>query len=128
MKRMVISGLLLLATAAFSRPTAAFHLRLERSDPAADTTIAAAPDSIRLWFSERVQINVTTIRLTTAGGDEIETAPAHLGTGVRAPVIAAVRGRGASGRYQVAWQTMSRDGHVVRGAFSYIVANSTPAR
>ena len=121
---MSVSVCLCLSLSAFSSFK---HVHLERSDPSAQATLAAAPGAIRLWFSAPVQVGITTIHLTSAAGQAIETARPHQGEGADAPVIAEVRGALPAGAFQVSWRTMSRDGHVVSGAFAFSVA-APPAR
>jgi methionine-rich copper-binding protein CopC len=98
------------------------HVHLVRSDPIADSTVTAAPTAIRFWFSAPVQLSVTSVRLTDASGQRVETAAPRAGQGAGMLVIADVRGRLAPGRATVAWRTMSRDGHVASGAFAFMLA------
>ena len=115
-----------LSLAALAAAPAAKHTHLERSEPGADSTITVAPTAIKLWFSEPVQIRVTTARVTGANEAALDLAAARLGTGERAPVILDIRGTVAPGRYSVAWRTMSRDGHPVRGTFAFTLAAPAP--
>jgi len=114
-------GLAAMAAAPFAK-----HTHLERSEPGADSTISVAPTAIKLWFSGAVQVRVTTVRITRADSTTIEVAPARQGTGERAPIILGVRGTVPPGRYSVAWRTMSRDGHPVRGTFAFTLAAPSP--
>ena len=115
-----------LGLAAMAAAPAAKHTHLERSEPGADSTISVAPTAIKLWFSEGVQIRVTTVRITRADSTTIEVAPARQGAGEHAPVILDIRGTVAPGRYAVGWRTMSRDGHPVRGTFAFTLAAPSP--
>ncbi len=111
---------LLLSQSAF---VSAFkHVHLLRSEPAADSTLHAAPTEIRFWFSAPVQVPVMTVRMTDSTNHPVETAKVRLGTGANAPVIADIKGRVVPGRYTVSWRTMSRDGHVVSGHFHFTLA------
>jgi methionine-rich copper-binding protein CopC len=98
---------------------APFHLHLVRSAPAANATVSAAPDSIRLWFSQAPELQLTTVKVTGPGTAAVPLAP--LAKRDSALVVAKVRGRMAAGAYTVAWRTMSKDGHVVRGTFAFKV-------
>jgi hypothetical protein len=99
---------------------APFHLHLVKSTPAANASVASAPDSIRLWFSQAPELKLTTVKVTGPGTAAIALAP--LAKGDSALVIAGVKGTMAAGSYTVAWRTMSKDGHVVRGTFAFKVA------
>jgi len=126
MQAVMAAGVLGL-TALAAAPTAKKHTHLERSEPAKDSTITVAPTAIKLWFSEPVQIRVTTVRVTSADSAAVALSPARMGTGAHAPVILDVRGPVAPGRYAVAWRTMSRDGHPVSGTFAFVLAAPSPA-
>ena len=99
---------------------APFHLHLVKSTPAANASVSAAPDSIKLWFSQAPELKLTTVKLTGPGTVGVDLAP--LAKGDSALVIAGVKGKLGAGAYTVAWRTMSKDGHVVRGTFAFKVA------
>jgi|GEM_PF-2085228 methionine-rich copper-binding protein CopC len=100
------------------------HLRLERSEPAANDTVASAPAAVRLWFSEQPELAVTTIRLSAAAGGAVALAPLTRDTGATAPVVAPLRAHPAAGTYTVWWRSTARDGHVSTGQFQFVIAAS----
>jgi len=118
-------GTLVAAMAAFAppRPSPAneMHLQLERSEPAADATVHEAPTEIRLWFTQSPQIDGTSVRVLPVGGEPLETGDAHLAEEDDELVLASLAEPLASGRYEVRWRAMARDGHVVRGTFEFQV-------
>lgn len=114
----VPAALLFVALAA-ATPTV-MHLHLERSSPA-DSSVVGPPDSLQLWFSERPQITVTRVTVTTAKGDTVPTGTPTLAAGDKAPVVVPFERTPAAGMHTVAWRTMSADGHVVRGTFVFTV-------
>jgi len=115
-----------LGLAALAAAPAFKHTRLERSEPAADSTVTVAPRAIKLWFSEPVQLSVTTVRITGVPGATITLSPARMDTLPHAPVILDVHGVWVPGRYTAAWRTMSRDGHPVSGTFAFTFAAPAP--
>jgi len=118
MRTVAASALLLLGLVAARAP---FHLHLVKSRPPANATVDAVPDSIRLWFSQRPELAVTSVKVTGPGETTVALAP--LAEGDSAVVIAPVKAKASAtlGSYSVAWRTMSKDGHVVRGTFSFRV-------
>src|SRR5579884_2459007 len=105
---------------ATTRP--AFHTHLIKSEPAANETLAVAPHAIRLWFSEKVELAVTTVKLDDAGGEAVRLAPlARPDTGEQAPVVASLTKPVALGRYVVAWSTAAKDGHPAKGSYPFVV-------
>lgn len=101
------------------------HLRLEKSDPA-DSSLVAAPDSLRLWFSQHTELSVTRVALKNASGTAIALGPLVRGAQTDAPVTAAVTATLAPGAYSVDWRTMAADGHVVRGTIRFTVRPASP--
>jgi methionine-rich copper-binding protein CopC len=103
---------------------AARHMKLLRSEPAANQALAASPTQVKLWFSQRPELPVTSIKVKSgAGASAVERALAPLTRGaaanasVNAPIGAAL----APGHYEVVWRTMARDGHVLNGAIPFDV-------
>jgi len=133
---MKVPRLLLLATAAagllVTAPAPgrgdAFHLRLLRSEPKADTTLTVPPAAIRLWFSQAPELSTTTIRVTGPGELAIALGELRQEQMAENHVAADVHGTLAGGRYQVRWRTMSRDGHPVSGQFAFTLAAPTPTQ
>ncbi|MEO6447112.1 MAG: copper resistance CopC family protein [Gemmatimonadaceae bacterium] len=97
------------------------HTRLTKSAPAKDTTLAASPSTVTLWFSKPVQARLTRIQLVDAKGTVVATdAPAFLGES-ETVVVAHLRGAAAPGAYTVTWATTSKDSHVVKGSYTFRV-------
>lgn len=95
------------------------HNRLTKSEPAADSTVAAHRE-IRLWFSERPAPRLSSIILQAADSSRIALGTVRATDdplSITAPVDGALR----TGQYAVTWRTASSDGHVVRGRFVFRV-------
>ena len=93
------------------------HARLRSSSPPADVSLAAAPKTLVLTYSESVRLAVLT--LSTDGKNIPLTidrdAPAALQITVALPALAA-------GKYQVRWSALSAaDGHATHGTFSFSI-------
>jgi copper transport protein len=96
------------------------HVRLRASEPARDAVLAAAPEEIRLRFSEAVDARLARVRLLDASGAERRLGPVGQGaSGVE--VVARVEERLDAGSYTVDWQVTAADGHPVRGRFAFVV-------
>lgn len=102
------------------------HLKLLKSEPAANASVAAPPTAVKLWFSQRPELAVTRVTLTGATGAERVLAPLSRGEAGDAPIVAPVGIALAPGAYTIAWRTMAKDGHVLSGSVPFRVA--TPAR
>ncbi len=99
------------------------HAKLQRSIPAADARLQAAPKSLTLSFNESVRLAVLTL---TSGGKDIpvtvdRSAPAAAQVSVALPALAV-------GQYVVQWSALSvDDGHVSKGTFTFAVVDAAAA-
>jgi len=100
------------------------HLKLSRSEPAANAVLTAAPRQVKLWFTQKPELTVTSIKVTSgSGATSVERAlvPLARADGADAPISAPVGAPLAAGRYQIVWRTMARDGHVLKGVIPFDV-------
>jgi len=98
----------------------AFHLQLDRSYPAADTTLPS-PTEIRLWFSQVPQATATSLRLIRNGEPVAAVGDLQADASDGKVFAAPLRDTLPAGSYTVSWRTMAADGHVVRGDFDFTV-------
>ncbi len=124
LKRNVATAILPLVALTAAMTTA--HLRLTASFPAADQVLSAAPDTVRLWFSETPERSLAAIRLEGAQGD-IEMGDVE-GTDDPNSIKAQVLGELLPGEHRVSWRAAGNDGHAVRGSYLFHVAPASPDR
>lgn len=125
-----ITGLALLAIVPVAAGALSVHLRLLRSEPAANARLAAAPTQVKLWFSQRAELAVTSIKLRSGSGAtavERVLAPLSRASANDAPITANVGAALAPGHFEVVWRTMARDGHVLNGVIPFDMGG-TPAQ
>ena len=123
-----VAAFLFVALAVLGTPALLFaHARLVRSSPAANARLTTRPTGLGLWFSEKPELQFTTVTLTDSAGKTIALgAPvATESMGLNVPVTTAL----PNGKYTVSWRTAAADGHVSSGTFSFVVdaAGSAPA-
>jgi methionine-rich copper-binding protein CopC len=117
----------LIGIAALALLTTAFamHLRLVKSAPQAGEVVSTLPSEIRLWFSQKPEVSLTTVQLLR----EDSTAVA-LGKLVRTEDTLSVKvpltGALLPGTYIVSWRSVSKDGHAVRGSYRFNMAAAPP--
>jgi methionine-rich copper-binding protein CopC len=99
-----------------------WHARLLKSQPATHDTLTTPPASIRLWFSEPVEIAVSRIRLVGPSGAPIALGKASHIANERSAMMAAVDRPLKPGTYWVRWTSAAQDGHALKGAFSFVIA------
>jgi copper resistance protein C len=110
---------------------AILHLRLLRSAPGVNQKLAASPTQVRLWFSQRPELTVTSIKIRTGTGAaavERALAPLSQSAAANAPITASVGAVLTDGHYEVVWRTMARDGHVLNGVVPFDVSGTPAAR
>jgi copper resistance protein C len=110
---------------------AAFHLKLSRSEPAANERLTASPTSVKLWFTQRPELSVTSIKIKAGSGAaavERALAPLSRAAAANAPITAPVGAALAAGHYEVVWRTMARDGHVLNGVIPFDVGGAPAPR
>jgi methionine-rich copper-binding protein CopC len=127
LRRFALLAALGFAAGAAAIPTSASHaealrhLRLKAAFPAKDTTLTSAPDAVRLWLSEPADLAATRIEVKLVGGAVIATQALTRGAQPDAPVVARFATPPGSGRYEIDWRAMSKDGHVVKGTHQFTV-------
>src|SRR5882724_4506141 len=107
--------------------TAFAHGRLVRSQPAANSTLNAAPQRVELWFSEELEPNFSKINVTNKDGKQVGRGDATLAEGGKKLQVDLVDL--SSGTYTVDWNVLSNQ-HMMKGKDTFTVSlpqNSTAA-
>jgi copper transport protein len=111
-----------IAAAILAYPALLFaHARLERSTPAANAHLRAAPGSLALWFSERPELSFTVIQLLDSAGARVSLGAAEKTAGDPSGVIVTIAGELRAGEYTVSWRTAAADGHPSSGRYVFFV-------
>lgn len=106
----------------FSMMESAFaHAHLKAEAPAHDAVVAAAPTSLRLEFSEALELAFSGVALSDAAGNSIATGAATLAPDSNMVLLVPLGSRLAAGVYTVTWHALSRDGHKSKGSYSFTV-------
>jgi methionine-rich copper-binding protein CopC len=118
---LALAGLLLAVTTV---PAAArFHTKLTKSNPGVDSTLAAAPKVIELWWNEKPEVSLTTIVVQSTAADSAKVPLGKVRSSADMMGVAAdVAGPVPPGKYVVKWKTAGKDGHAVRGTFNFSIS------
>lgn len=100
----------------------AAHPALVRSVPAKDATLVAAPAELRLTFNEAVELALTSVTLEDSHGTAVPIGKLARSADSTRVVIAVIATTLSNGRYTVKWRAAGKDGHAVRGQYSFVVA------
>ena len=99
------------------------HGALRKSEPANGATLRVVPRVLRLTFTEPPQLAFTRIELIGPDSGHVALSPLRVAAGDSTAIIVAdVIGPLRAGRYRIAWQITSADGHPVRGAVAFRIA------
>ena len=98
------------------------HLKLERSNPAANAVLEAAPPQLQLWFSEEPLLVMTSVTLTgPKGAVKLDKARAGGERSLIVPIATPLD----PGAYKIGWKTAGDDGHTLQGTVDFSVKDKT---
>ena len=96
---------------------ASAHAMLDRAEPRVGNKVAAAPRQVTLWFTQKLEPAFSTITVTNASGERVDTGKARVsGNQMSVPLRP-----GGSGTYRVIWHVLSVDTHTTEGNFTFQV-------
>lgn len=102
------------------------HIHLTNSMPGRDSVVQTAPEVVRLWFNEPVSVALTRIVLLAPDSSKVDLEKVAE-TDDPASVASEVDDELGPGTYTVQWRTASKDGHLVRGDYTFNLApDSSP--
>lgn len=118
-----VAGLVVVAPVALAAPASA-HDSLTGSTPSAGSTLTAAPERVKLTFTDEVKkIGLTVLVKDPSGASVTDGEPTIDGTAVLQPVAALT----VSGEYTVAYRVVSSDGHPINGRFTFTLDVPSPS-
>jgi copper transport protein len=118
-RRPVALAALVMAVVVLLAQPASAHAVLLRTVPAPQSTVARAPGSVRLEFSERVDVALGAIRVYDVDARRVDTGTIRHASSGRMVIVPV--GHLRNGTYTVTWRAVSADGHAVRGGFVFYV-------
>jgi copper resistance protein C len=96
------------------------HAELTASAPARDATLAAAPTSVTVTFSERLNPEFTTIVVSDSSRQRLAASAPVVDAGSGTVTLSPPPGNGT---YTVAYRVVSVDGHTAQGSYAFTVAD-----
>lgn len=100
------------------------HAEYERSEPAADAVIPAAPPEVHIWFTEELfrRQDVNAIEVSGPDGNRVDQNDIQLEDDDRKHAFVSLQPNLPPGLYTVSWRNLSiEDGHEGSGEFSFTV-------
>jgi len=125
LRRNIPIALLLALCLAFLFPAiASAHAILLRSDPPKDARLNAAPQQVRMWFSEDLNPAFSTAVVVNAQNEQVDQKDAHVSPADSKEMDVNLQPNLPPSVYIVIYRTDSAiDGHILRGSFIFRVAN-----
>ncbi len=102
------------------------HAALVRSDPPRRALLSEAPRRIRLWFSERLEPEYSSIAVLDSTGQPVATGRAAVSADDAKLLILALPPL-APGDYTVRYRVNSLDGHILEQSYPFTL-KSAPSR
>src|SRR5215210_4954172 len=107
--------------------SAGAHARYDRSDPAADSVVAVAPQQLRVWFTQELVTQGSRLEVLDAAGNRMDAGDSRvdLNDPDRKLILVSLSPL-ADGVYTVNWRSVSaEDGDDAEGTFRFGVGAST---
>jgi copper resistance protein C len=98
------------------------HAFLVRAEPRVGSKVNKTPTEVRVWFSEPVQGNASSIEVFDANGKQVDKKNTHPDHANRAVLCVSLLPAVRAGTYKVIWRVTSMDTHVTEGNFRFEIA------
>src|SRR4030088_2403826 len=116
MQRSTLAGMIpLLLVLAPGQASA--HAMLDHAEPRVGNKVAAAPRQVTLWFTQKLEPAFSTITVTNAAGQRVDTGKTRVSGSQMSVSLRA----GGTGTYHVNWHVLSVDTHTTEGNFTFQV-------
>ncbi len=119
MTKRFLSPVIAAAILAAMPTVATAHAFLDNATPKVGAVVAAAPKTIRIQFTQRVEVAFSHIHLFAADGQEVAMGPAAVDPSDQTQLSAPVTATLAPGKYEVRWDVLSVDTHRTNGHFPF---------
>jgi methionine-rich copper-binding protein CopC len=94
------------------------HAFPDHSDPRVGHTLDAPPPSVRIWFDGEIEPVFSSIRVEDDNKRQVDRGDPHVSSTDRTLLEVSLPPL-PSGRYEVVWSVVARDGHRTEGRFPF---------
>lgn len=116
------SGVMLFAAAMLAPISrASAHPKLLSATPSVNGRVASAPTLLSLTFNETITSALSAVTVVDAAQHAVTLDKVQSDAKDPATLVAKVTGAMPPGRYTVRWQAAGKDGHPMKGEFTFIV-------
>ena len=96
------------------------HAFLDTSEPAVGCTCAAPPSQVKIWFTEKLHHDGSTIQVFDATGREVDRHDVKV-SDQNELLMAVSLPKLPPGKYKVEWHAIAIDTHHTQGTFTFVV-------
>ncbi len=96
------------------------HSGLQRAEPPVESKLKRPPSEVKLYFSERLEPDYSTVRVKNDRGAQVDRQDAYVDPSNPLLLRATLQPL-EHGTYTVIWRVLSLDGHVTEGRFTFRV-------
>jgi hypothetical protein len=112
----LLTGILLaLPRAAVAKPS------LDHAEPKVGSELDVPPTQIKVWFSEEVDFNFSSLEVDDSGGNKIDAQDTHQDPNDKKGLIISIPDRVYDGEYTVIWNVTAPDGQQNGGKFKFTI-------
>ncbi len=98
--------------------TAFAHAFLDKSEPKVGATLSSSPTEIKIWFTDDVVPDKSSIRVFNAANIQVDKKDLHPDSEDKAILTVSLPAL-VPGTYKVMWQALCPDSHKTEGAFEF---------
>ncbi|WP_390298031.1 copper resistance CopC family protein [Virgibacillus kekensis] len=117
-KKKLIGALLLVLSGFIGIAPVSAHSVLQEATPSAGAELDEPVNTVELWFNTKIE-NGSSLYLTTEEGEKVEPATVEIKDKT---LIAKFSEDLSDGVYQVNWEVLGADGHIISNQYSFTVS------
>ncbi len=96
------------------------HAKLDHAEPAVGSKVNAAPDRVKIWFTDDLDPAHSSVEVRSAQGKEVDKKDVRVDSKNKALLTVSVP-KLPPGVYTVNWHVVCEDGHKTQGHFEFTV-------
>lgn len=110
-------GALVAVALLFTAVTLQAHMKLAKSEPAANAVVSTPLKTVQVAFTEAPDLKVSKLELK-GPSNTTKLVQVHV---MDKSLMATVEGDMPNGAYTISWQAAGKDGHIQKGDFTFTV-------
>lgn len=96
------------------------HAFLDHAEPRVGSHVAQPPTQVKIWFTQELEPDFSTIQVWDASGKEVDKQDTHADTADKTLLIVSLNAVPV-GTYRVSWRVVASDTHTTQGEFKFTV-------